>query len=67
MPQIRGLSWYKPKDLPFVPHNEFLGELDWINANISKQNFSDNQISRLRNYRKDLETDYQRRKENRWD
>jgi hypothetical protein len=63
--QIRGLSWFKPSELPSIPNNEFLGELDWINANISS-GFSEHQVERLRDYRGVLEADYQRRKANRW-
>jgi hypothetical protein len=64
--QIRELSWFKPADLQSLPNGEMLGELDWINSNITKPDYSDSQVERMRNYRKVLEADYRRRKENRW-
>jgi hypothetical protein len=63
---IKGLSWFNRDQLLKLPHNEFLGELDWVNDNITDPLYSPTQIQRMKNYRVILEEDYRRRKVNRW-
>jgi hypothetical protein len=66
MKRITELSWFTQKELKGVDNLQFIAELNWVNKHALDASYSELQVTRMLKYRKLLQADYQRRKQNNW-